>query len=115
MTGHRRPGSLPPKNADYKAVRDLAFSPDGSRLAASYADGRARIWHVARAEVERTLYTPAEGLIKELHDVTYLPDGARIATVGGDFTVRLWDGATGDSVGGAARSRARRQHRRRES
>ena len=55
----------PPKNADYKAVRDLTFSPDGSRLAVSYADGRARIWHVARAEVERTLYTPAEGLIKE--------------------------------------------------
>ena len=103
---------MPPKG-DYQAVRDLTFSPDGSRLTAAYADGRARIRHVGRAELERTLYTPAEGLIEELQDVTYLPGGARLATVGGDLTsadgrwiattgndgrVVLWDAATGKLV-----------------
>jgi WD40 repeat protein len=86
------------------AVRALAVSPDGSRLAAAGTEtvgGRAvavvRLWDVATGE-ERA---PLRGRGEEYHSVAFTPDGKSIAAGAGVLRavlpgdVDLWDVATG--------------------
>jgi WD40 repeat protein len=86
---------VPPKTADYQAVRDLAFAPDGKELVVSYADGRARRYDTDTRALLGTLDTTSLGNVKELNDVVYLPDGERLATVGADLALRLWERESG--------------------
>jgi len=75
-----------------RAVRTLAFSLDGTRLATASEDYITRIWDLETGrEVVQVLH---EGSDKA---VVLSPDGTRLATAGGD-TARLWDTATGREV-----------------
>ncbi|MHB8520030.1 MAG: protein kinase domain-containing protein [Limisphaerales bacterium] len=68
-------------------VGDLAFFPDGSRLASSSADESIRIWDSSDWK-EKVLL---KGHLNEVWSLAISPDGARIATGGKDNLIKLWD------------------------
>jgi WD40 repeat protein/class 3 adenylate cyclase len=76
----------------------LAFSPDGTRLAAADSTGtisRANrtvpIWDVSTGELLVTL----TGHEADVPAVAFSPDGRRVVTSSYDGTLRVWDTATG--------------------
>ena len=81
-------------------VGALAFSPDGSRLAAGDLRSNLKIWDVNRLTEIITLHDPhARSTIKVAHRspvtcLAFSPDGATLAT-GGDEVIKLWDITTG--------------------
>src|SRR5689334_8258628 len=73
----------------------VAFSPDGSRVAAGGADNRVRVWLVSPTAKEGTnklLFSrfADEGTVLR---VAYSADGATLVTSSDDKTVKLWDAA----------------------
>ena len=78
------------ENEPSRQLADVAYSPDGTRLATASWDGKARVWDAAGAMV-------AEFVTCEwgLQSVAWHPDGRRLAT--GDILgrVAVWDAATG--------------------
>ena len=72
------------------AVNSVAFSRDGTTLAAGSGDGTIRLWDTATEEQIATL-TPHHGTVTP---VAFSPDGATLAAGSGDGTVQLWDRAT---------------------
>jgi WD40 repeat protein len=73
----------------------LAFSPDGTRLAAASLVNAVRIYDVKSGELALELV----GHTDTLHAVCFSPDGRWLASGGDDRVVRLWDAATGEDVG----------------
>lgn len=67
-------------------VRQVAFSPDGTRIATASTDRTARLW----TSSGKALATLA-GHEHALSDVVFSPDGLRIATASDDGTARVWD------------------------
>lgn len=74
---------LPAARAD---VNDLAFSPDGSRLAVASADGKVRLFDLGSGE-EVLVLPVREGICCAL---AFSPDGSMLATRDSDGTVRVW-------------------------
>jgi len=75
-----------------KAVYDLAFSPDGARLASVSHDLTVRIWDVT-TQAELRQMAGHSGLVVA---VDWSPDGRTVASGAYDDTLRLWDPDTGD-------------------
>jgi WD40 repeat protein len=73
------------------AVRAVAYSPDGSRLATAGDDGTVRVWSVASGAEAAVLKGDARGM----KDIAFSPDGSRLGAGGLDGTVRVWDVAGG--------------------
>ena len=79
---------------------DVAFSPDGARLATAGWDGTAKVWDLessAAAASGRELLTLV-GHTERVNSVTFGPDGARLATAGWDGTAKVWDLASGQEI-----------------
>jgi serine/threonine protein kinase/WD40 repeat protein len=72
----------------------LAFSPDGTRLAAAFPDHTTVLWDVAKREQFGTLRGHRERVL----DVAFSPDGEWIATGSLDYTARIWETRTGQNV-----------------
>jgi len=72
-------------------VLDLAFSPDGRRIATAGVDRSVIIWNATTGAVLKTLI----GHTHAVNGVEFSPDGRLLATAGHDQTVRLWDATTG--------------------
>ena len=68
-------------------VYSVAFSPDGTRLAAGCRDNTVRLFDVARRQQVAEL----RGHTDYVHAVAWSPDGTRLVSGSGDFTVRIWD------------------------
>jgi WD40 repeat protein len=71
-------------------ARELAFSPDGSLLAASGADGGIRIWRLARPGPPRLLNHDGGAT-----SIAFSADGALLASGGYDGKIILWRVADG--------------------
>lgn len=76
-------------------ICEVAFSPDGRRLASVGWDGTVKIWHVQRGTLLQTL-TGHEG---QTVSVAFSPEGDWLASSGSqDKTVKLWDIKQGQLV-----------------
>ena len=82
-------------NAQGDLLCALAFSPDGSMIAAGSPNGWIRVWHVTdgkrRAEPERLLSAHV-GFVWYLD---FSPDSRRLVSAGADGSVRIWNVETG--------------------
>jgi WD40 repeat protein len=76
-------------------VLNVAFNPDGTRLATAGNDGTLNIWDAATGEILRIFKTDGAAV----GSVAYTPDGTQVAAAMYD-TVKLFDGATGQEVRG---------------
>jgi len=73
------------------SINDIAFSPDGTKLASGSYDKSVRIWDVATGEELFYSLDHAD----DVTQVDFSPDGSLLASGGADGVVRLWDVATG--------------------
>jgi WD40 repeat protein len=90
VTGRRIGSPLPAADA----AGPVAFSPDGTMVAAIGTDGRARLWRVATgAEAGAAVSVGHQGAL------AFSPDGKTFATVGADGSASLWSVATGHRLG----------------
>ena len=89
-TGQRIGSRLPAADA----AGPVAFSPDGTMVAAIGTDGRARRWHVAsQQEAGSAVSVGHQGAL------AFSPDRRTLATAGADGSTRLWDVATQQEIG----------------
>jgi WD40 repeat protein len=90
-----------PDEGQYRALDDLAISPDGARIAVAARDRTARIIDLASGAQLASLH----GHVAPVTAVAWSPDGARLATVSADATVRIWgaDGAALETLRGGTR------------
>lgn len=86
--GHDGPEVFAGKHDDF--VLALAFSPDGSRLAAGDRTGVVLVWETRGGRLGQTL----SGHQGAVHAVAFADDKS-LATAGADGTVRLWEVAGG--------------------
>lgn len=73
-------------STDSREIRDVAFNPDGSLLAAAYLDGDILIWDPYAGE---HLYS-LEGHEGAAADLDWSDDGGRLVSVGLDGTLRMF-------------------------
>lgn len=76
---------------------NLAWSPDGNRLAAGKQDGRVLIWNVTSGEMIETL----DGYLKFVSGMAWSPDGNRLSFGGANDDVGivwLWSPGSGEVV-----------------
>ena len=83
-------------------VFGLAFSPDGTRLAAGCRDNAIHLIDVASRQEVAEL----RGHTDYVHAVAWSPDGTRLVSGSGDKTVRVWDSL---SIGAGAGTRQEKQ------
>jgi WD40 repeat protein len=74
----------------------VAFSPDGTRLAAASWDGTVTVWDVGSGRAVLTLRGHPEGV----NGVAYSRDGRRLASAGkgAEGIVAVWDADTGQEL-----------------
>jgi eukaryotic-like serine/threonine-protein kinase len=75
-----------------KALRAMAFTPDGASLAFGAMDHKVWLWHLNAPPNPQVLpgHSP-----KEAWSVAFSPDGRSLASGGDDHLIRLWDVQTG--------------------
>lgn len=83
------PAAMPAKTlaGHTRWVRDLAFSPDGTRLISVSDDRTVRVWNLADGKVLHTL----TGHTDWITSLAVRADGRYAASAGYDRTIRLWD------------------------
>ncbi len=72
----------------------VAFSPDGTTLAAGTENRVIRLWDAATGQ-ERA---PLRGHTDIIHGLAYSPDGRLLASASMDKTVKLWDTTSGKEL-----------------
>jgi WD40 repeat protein/predicted Ser/Thr protein kinase len=78
-------------DSDPRAATDIAFSPDGQRIAIGYADGIVRLLR-GSGELVKTL----SGHTGAIRALAFTPDGRRLVSASDDGTARAWDTRIGD-------------------
>ncbi|NUP17512.1 MAG: helix-turn-helix domain-containing protein [Streptomyces sp.] len=87
-------------------IEEIAFAPDGSRLAAGDGTGRVAIWDGDlrhRAGILRNVFLapvdPSTDSAETITALAFSPDGSTLAVGGDAGTVQLWDIATQQPLG----------------
>lgn len=84
-------------------IRQLAVSPDGTKLASVGDDMVCRLWNIASGERLRELRGHAErtpqGFVSMLYCCAFSPDGRHLATGDRVGHVKIWEVANGREVG----------------
>lgn len=75
-------------------LRSVAFTSDGSIVAAASRDGTLRLWDPALALPIGEFNTEGQGL----HAIAFSPDASLLAAAASDATVRLWDTFSGAAL-----------------
>ena len=70
----------------HRDVWNVAFSPDGTRLATGDGKGTADVWDAATGA---ELFMPAAHSAM-MSSVAFSPDGSRLATASYDGTIKVW-------------------------
>jgi eukaryotic-like serine/threonine-protein kinase len=73
-----------------ETIWDVAFSPNGRRLASASADGVVAVHDLESAALVGSI----TGHASAVYGVDFSPDGALVATASRDRTIRLWDAET---------------------
>jgi WD40 repeat protein len=73
---------------------NLAFSPDGERLATGGEKNLIKVWDVRTGKVLQTL----PGHRGDVYTVAFSHDGRWIASGSEDSTVKIWDGRNGELI-----------------
>jgi WD40 repeat protein len=86
-----------------REVATMAWSPDGSRIAAGRMDGAVRVWDAETGKILASVPAKPDngplGLYSFLiSTLDWSPDGTRIATGSMDRSLRIWDSATGKLI-----------------
>ena len=79
-------GSITPFSGPADGVRDMNFSPDGTRVVTAQSDGVARIWDASAGTVIQELRGHSSAVVR----AAFAPDGRHVVTIGDDGTARLW-------------------------
>lgn len=74
-----------------REVWSIAFSPDGSKLAAADESGRVKLWDPVTGQELAVLSRHEQGILS----VAWSPDGRTLATASSDTSAKLLDAATG--------------------
>jgi hypothetical protein len=69
-----------------RKLNNVAFSPDGERIASGSEDKTVRLWDVNSGKE----IAPFKGHESSVWSVAFSPDGNRIASGSDDKTVRIW-------------------------
>jgi small GTP-binding protein len=77
-------------HAHEDVIWQIAWSPDGTRLASASADKTICIWNVQTTQLLHTI----KGHTDNVFCVAWSPDGTRLASASKDKTVRIWDAQT---------------------
>lgn len=77
------------------SVTDVAFSPDGTRLATTSMDNTVKVWDTQTGQVLSTFADHSRGV----QAVAFSPDGARLATGGDDGFIIVWNVESGSRLG----------------
>ena len=83
-----------PVRLPVQGVRVIAYSPDGTRLAAGGDGPRVLIVDANSGDLVAEL----TGFSGRIQSVAFSPDGRHVLTAGKDPTLRLWDATTGRLV-----------------
>ncbi|WP_030940431.1 helix-turn-helix domain-containing protein [Streptomyces sp. NRRL S-646] len=90
----------------HDGIEEIAFAPDGSRMAAGDETGRVAIWDGDlrhRAGILRNVFPapadPSSGSAEAIKALAFSPDGSTLAVGGDAGTVQLWDIATQQPLG----------------
>jgi WD40 repeat protein len=75
----------------YASVSDMAFSPDGKRLAVAQRENTIRIWDVEQGRVAVKLAGHQNGV----SGLSYYNDGKNLVTLGNDDLLKTWDVTSG--------------------
>ena len=78
----------------HNRVGDVAFTPDGTRLATASLDGTARIWD-AFSGMQLLRISHEDDPLGWTQNVAFSPNGARLATTS-RTAAWIWDAATGE-------------------
>ncbi|MCJ7568553.1 MAG: hypothetical protein MUO58_13530 [Anaerolineales bacterium] len=77
---------------DFTGSRDLAFSPDGSTLAAGFHDGTVHRWRIPSGQ---EIVPAFSGHTKRVFSVIFSPDGRTLVSGGYDDRLIFWDVESG--------------------
>jgi WD40 repeat protein len=84
-------GRLLIQNGHLDSVEEIAYSPDGKRLASASLDGKVKIWDPLKG----LLLADLEGHNGGVRTLAFSPDGRTLASADESGMVILWNAATG--------------------
>ena len=91
----RRELAVGPLTGHEDYVREVAYSPDGTRLVSGSNDNTVRIWSSETGQLLSTL----NGHSDRVQSVAYSFDGLRIVSGSDDRTILVWNAQSGEIVG----------------